>query len=638
MANSPRQSETPTLGIVVKVGGTDLAAENKKTGKYKVVRLEVHHEINRISTAKIFFEDGDPATQTFAASEDANVIPGKAVEIQAGFGTTATTIFKGIVIEHGIKTRSNGLGELILRCSHKAIKMTVGRKSAYYKKKKDSQIMNTVIGNSGLTGTVTATTLQHKKVVQYFTNDWDFTLSRAEANGMIVVTDGDSTVIVSPPTVSGTAVLKLTYGFDIIKFDGNIDAVSQLPKVNCLSWNFTDMALTTKDITAEPSVNSQSDATVNGKKMAAVLNVSEFKLQSTTPMPQAELAAWGKAQLLKSRLARVRGTVKSAGNAAVKPNTIIELAGLGKRFNGSAYVSGVTHELENGEWTMTTQFGLSPKWFVESYDNITGLDASGLLPGIKGLQNGKVQKIDSDPDGEYRVLVDVPMIAASGDGIWARMSNLYATGDAGTFFYPEVGDEVILGFLNNDPRFAVILGKLYNGQKAPPYTPDDQNKMKAIVTKKKMKITFDDENIIIVVETPGGNKMTFSDDDENVIIEDQNGNKVTMDSDGIKLETSDKIVLDAGGDIEISAGGKVSIEAGSSAELTASTGATVKAGTSLKLQGSTAEMKASGSLTVKAGGMGTVESSGMLTVKAGAILDLKASAMMKQGAPLIKIN
>jgi len=50
------------------------------------------------------------------------------------------------------------------------------------------------------------------------------------------------------------------------------------------------------------------------------------------------------------------------------------------------------------------------------------------------------------------------MISTSDDGIWARISTLDAGKQRGTFFRPEIGDEVIVGFLNDDPRYPVVLG------------------------------------------------------------------------------------------------------------------------------------------------------------------------------------
>ena len=50
-------------------------------------------------------------------------------------------------------------------------------------------------------------------------------------------------------------------------------------------------------------------------------------------------------------------------------------------------------------------------------------------------------------------------------GVWARMAHVYATEDCGFVFYPEVGDEVVLGFFDDDPTYPVILGSLYSSKR-----------------------------------------------------------------------------------------------------------------------------------------------------------------------------
>ena len=105
--------------------------------------------------------------------------------------------------------------------------------------------------------------------------------------------------------------------------------------------------------------------------------------------------------------------------------------------NGNALITKVVHTVAEGEWKTTIGFGLSPDYFANQPD-VDSPSASGLLPAIHGLQNGKVKKIDTDPDGQTRVLVDVPVIEASGEGIWARLANFYATSGKGAFFMPEI--------------------------------------------------------------------------------------------------------------------------------------------------------------------------------------------------------
>ena len=538
-----------------------------------------------------------------------------------------------------MKVKIGGGSELVVRCSDKAIKMTLNRKNEYFKDKKDSEIINKIISDAGLTADVKATTEKHKKVVRYFCTDWDFMMSRAEVNGCIVAVD-DGKVTVKPPDVSKGPVATLTYGVDIRKFDGEVDARYQLDSIESTSWDMKTQKII-KSNSSEPSVNAQGNIT--GKKLSGFVAKGKGGLQSTAPITKSMLKIWADAQMLKSRLARLRGTASFIGTDTVKPNTIIEFKNLSARLNGKAYVSQVLHRFDTGEWTTEATFGLSPTWFVEDHTNVTVSPTSGLLPGIEGLQHGKVKKMHEDPDGETRVQVDIPIIEESGEGVWARLSNLYATKDAGTYFMPEVGDEVILGFFNNDPRFPVILGKLYssNANHKPPYTPDEKNTYKAIVTKNKLVLEFNDEDKIITLKTPGKhevvisdkdkkisitstnkNKMIFDDDGKKILIEDENKNKIEMSSSGIVMDSPKEIKITAKGDITIDSKKNVNIKAGMDLK--------GNGGMNVKIEGKmNADVKAGMNMTCD-GGLGFVG-------KGGATADLKGAMVTIKGA-LVKIN
>jgi len=302
---------------------------------------------------------------------------------------------------------------------------------------------------------------------------------------------------------------------------------------------------------------------------------------------------------MKSRLARIRGKVSFPGNAKPLPGKVIELAGLGARFNGKAFISSVTHRIEQGDWVTELEFGLSPRWFIEEQSDIEMRPAAGLLPAVHGLQIGKVKKIHDDPGGENRILVDVPMINPSGDGVWARIGSGYATKNAGVFFMPEVDDEVILSFVNNDPSFPVILGSLYSSQRTSPFTPDAKNTNKAIVSNSQLKITMDDDKKIIQIKTPGGHIVTLSDDQKSITIVDSNSNKMEMTSSGIALTSPADIKLKATGQIQLEAQTNVSIKAAMDLSMEG-LNVNAKAQLALSAQGQAkAELTASGQVTVR---------------------------------------
>ena len=107
---------------------------------HQVMTVAVEKEINRIPTAKLVIMDGDPASQDFELSNKDLLVPGKEIEIKAGYHSDEETIFKGIVISHNLRIRSNQ-SYLIVECKDKAVKLTVGRKSKYFYESKDSEIL-----------------------------------------------------------------------------------------------------------------------------------------------------------------------------------------------------------------------------------------------------------------------------------------------------------------------------------------------------------------------------------------------------------------------------------------------------------------------------------------------------------------
>src|SRR4029079_4890305 len=158
-----------------------------------------------------------------------------------------------------------------------------------------------------------------------------------------------------------------------------------------------------------------------------------------------------------------------------------------------------------------------------------------------------------DDAGEHRVRVKLPLVGME-DGIWARVASLDAGHERGFFFRPEVDDEVVVGFLEDDPRRAVILGMLHSSAKAAPLTGSNDNHEKVYQSRSKMRMYFNDDKKLMVFDTPAGNKITLSEDDKAVTIEDQNGNKIEMTGAGIKIESAKALELKAGTEIKLESG------------------------------------------------------------------------------------
>lgn len=591
---------SPLAGLTDLVFVTVLVNGSAIPDTYQVESVKVVREVNRIGTAHIVLSDGDPATGTFALSEADTFVPGAKVEIKIDYHTAATSVFKGIVVKHGIRVREQGSAQLLVTCSDSAIKMTVGRKSNIYQKSTDDTVLKALIEKHGLTASVESTPVSYEELVRYYSTDWDFLLSRAEVNGKLVLVD-DTKVTMQSPAVAQECGLVVKYGDALKTLDAEIDARSQYTQVSTTAWDIAEQKVLSAN-SVDPTVNEQGN--LDGSTLASVLNAGTFELNSPAPLGNDDLQGWANAQLLKSRLARIRGTVAFQGNGKAVPGKTIQLAGLGARFNGQAFIARVTHTVKSGNWLTEVGFGLSPRWFVEEQHDIEAPPAAGLLPGISGLQIGTVKKIDADPLTMTRVLLDLPLIDSEGKGIWARLGTPYATAKAGIMFMPEIGDEVMVGFINDDPRFPVVLGSLYSSKHMPPYTPDQPNTNKAIVTKGQIKITLQDVDKIVTIETPGGQVVVLSDKDSSISMTDSNKNNVKLSASGISLNSPK--------DVTIKATGSVSIQG--------TAGVSIKSSASVKAEAPQIGAEASATLTLKGTASAELKSSGRVAVQGGIVM------------------
>jgi len=193
---------------------------------------------------------------------------------------------------------------------------------------------------------------------------------------------------------------------------------------------------------------------------------------------------------------------------------------------------------------------------------------SGLGGRWYGVYPALVSNI-KDPDRQGRVNVTLPW-APDTDGkqysTWARIATLMGGDNRGTWFIPDVDDEVLVAFEGGDPRRPYVIGTLWNGSDAPPETIHDDglNNRKLIRSRNGVKLTMDDSDgkEQLIVETPGGQTITLKDGPGTVEIVDSNGNSVKLEASGITVDASPKVTVNASL-VEISAG-TVTVNAGMS--------------------------------------------------------------------------
>lgn len=584
MADSPSKNKDRVLACSVYVNG------NKLKDTFSLVSASVRLALNRIGKATLKFNAGNMDAQTFDESDDSLFKPGNSIRLDVGGVDKQETLFEGSIIGLRILTGKDFRSYMVVECRDCAYSATQGRKNRIFEKTKDSDIIKEVLKDYGSVD-VDATVYQYPALVQYYCSDWDFVLSRADACGLFVFADG-SQIKVKKPEVGGSPVLTVTYGEDITAFDLELTADDQFTQYEAVSWSPKEQKAV-KVSASSPSLNKQGDL-----QPESIASGDSMLLQTDAPTEEKALKQWADGMALKAGLARYQGSVSFYGSAKVKPGCIIELKGLGKRFNGNLFVGSVTHTIDDNEWMTEAGAGVSPMNITDEAD-VVSPPAGGFLPGLQGLHAAVVKKLDGDPLKEQRIQIELPWMNGKIKLLWARLATMYATGGMSTFFLPEVGDEVLVGFMNADPTHPVILGSLYGEKHKPPFGFEAKNNMKAIVTREKLRIEFDEEKKVITVATPDKNTLEISDDGKSITLADQHKNEIRMDSGGIALTSAKDITLKAKGGITLDATSKISSTAKSDISLDG-TNIKVQAKVGVTVKGNaTAELSATGQTTVK---------------------------------------
>src|SRR4029077_16997343 len=174
----------------------------------------------------------------------------------------------------------------------------------------------------------------------------------------------------------------LGLGAKIRELGAEVEARSQFSAVKSFTWDPAQQALVSRDA-ADPNIAGPGN--LAGDDLAAVAALPNFELRHAS-LAEDEAQAWADALWLKSKLSKVSGRVKCEGIATVNPGDLVTLAGVGDRFNGNVFVTGVRQDFDTVQgWKTHVQFGSVDKKLIDD-QRVSSPKASALLPGISGLQ------------------------------------------------------------------------------------------------------------------------------------------------------------------------------------------------------------------------------------------------------------
>ena len=162
---------------------------------------------------------------------------------------------------------------------------------------------------------------------------------------------------------------------------------------------------------------------------------------------------------------------------------------------------------------------------------------------------------NQDPKNMARVRVKFPWLSDDHESWWARIAVPMAGPGRGTYFLPEVDDEVLVAFEHGDVQSPYVIGALWNGKDAPPTNNSDgKNNIRLIHSRSGHLVRLDDtdgDEKIEIIDKTGGNKITIKSSD----------NSMSLECTGkMKLHASMGIEITSDTDIKIQANTTMDIE------------------------------------------------------------------------------
>jgi phage protein D/phage baseplate assembly protein gpV len=556
----PADVNVETVRYKINVDGIELPAA------LYLIQFKVVHQVNKIGFVRMELFDGRVEEQSWELSNSDNFLPGKEIEIFLGYNNDTESVFKGLITSQRVKVSKSG-PLLIVDARHKMYRSTLVKNRNVYSDLRDSEIVEQIFSDYGERIDVENSEISYEQRVQNNITDWEFLLERSHASGALLVLSHSRNKLLKPDFTSDS-VLTFLYGANIKGADLEIDGRIQHEKVVFSHWSLDDQDMIALESEQSNTTSGDPDSRNLSERMQ---NPDQKIIQPGINRQGSEAEIVSQSFLQQAALSRVTGYVECNGVFnEVQPGDWVTIEGMGERFSGKHFVSGVTHNFGRGQTTSTISIGLPEQNFVQGKIH-------------NSLETGVVMEL-VDPANAERIKIALP--AFDNKEVWARLGVPDAGPDRGLIFRPEIGDEVIVAFSGGDPNHPVIIGRLYSPDRSSPYQASGQNPLKGIKTREGMELVFNDQDVSLTVKTPEGNVIIISDKDHHIEIKDEHGNEIKLDQEGISIGSQSDINIKAMGDLKLEAGRSISIKASLETKVEGSAGVKIDSSGVLSINGS----------------------------------------------------
>ncbi len=342
-------------------------------------------------------------------------------------------------------------------------------------------------------------------LIQHRQSDFDLLLDLAERSGTYLTMREN---VLHLLTLAGIGdPLALTLGENLFEARFELNGDPALRTTNAAGWNPLLVEAYTSTAGSARSGREVGFAvdpgSVSGSGERMLVGEDAPSIDHTAALAQAEL---------DRQIAReVTFWGVTEGDPELRPGAKVQIDGVEDGFSGTYVITSATHTI-NAQSSYTTQLSTFPPPRRErSY-------SAGATLGVVSAIDGQLGRVRATLSAYNDVETD-----------WMHVLSLGAGSGKGLIIVPDVGDEVLVLLMNNDPAQGIVLGGLF-GMAGSIDPGIDSNAVKRFT-----------------LLTPGGQKIKLDDTGQTIRVENSGGSYIELTPNHVRLHAAANLTLEAPG-------------------------------------------------------------------------------------------
>ncbi|WP_214628607.1 phage late control D family protein [Paenibacillus agaridevorans] len=270
------------------------------------------------------------------------IAPGKTLIVKLGYADKKGQVFDGIITGYTVDYPASGSPIVTVTAMDRSFLMMKSSKSKVWKEMKDSDVVQTIASEYGLTADVDALTVKKTTIEQIGISDYHFVQSLAQDNDYLFHVTGSKLHFRKRKT-SGTPLIELKYGQSLREFTFTADVSGQTSEVKVRGFD----TKTKQSVEGKSTPITVISGAKSGPSLAKTLSSQKAETVYTgvTTLDEARHLATA----LLNRLSRdlIRGQGSCIGFPELIPGELIAISGIGSALNRNLMLTRVVHRLDS---------------------------------------------------------------------------------------------------------------------------------------------------------------------------------------------------------------------------------------------------------------------------------------------------